>query len=77
MQWLVIVASCVYCLYIGFVGFTVQPLVDFRPYKVGQRIIEGENDDMSLIYSKDGVERAFALDNLPDSTWTYIRRETA
>ena len=35
IQWLVITASLAYPLLLSLTGFNVQPLVDFRPYKVG------------------------------------------
>ena len=40
--------------------------------------LNGENDtkqDYFVIYEKDGQEGAFTLDNLPDSTWTFLRVE--
>ena len=38
----------------------------------------GENDtkqEYYVIYEKNGQEGAFTLDNLPDSTWTFVRVE--
>ena len=76
VQWLVIAVSCVYSLYIGWIGYQVQPLVDFRPYKEGTKLYSIEDEpEEEYIYSKDGVEKAFSLEMLPDSTWTYIRTE--
>ena len=40
--------------------------------------IGGENDtkqEYFVIYEKNGQEGAFTLDNLPDSTWTFVRVE--
>lgn len=40
--------------------------------------LNGENDtkqEYVVIYEKDGQEGAFTLDNLPDSTWTFVRVE--
>lgn len=38
--------------------------------------MDAENDvkqEIFVIYGKDGKEGAFSLDNLPDSTWTFVR----
>ena len=59
------------------------PLMDFRPYKIGNNIPElmvipedAEPDiyETTLIYAKDGVEQEFTLENYPkgDSTWTFV-----
>lgn len=67
--------------------YNLLPILDFRPYKKGNNIIEGMQipDDAPLdkyettfFYEKDGVEQAFTLDNYPaeDSTWTFVRQES-
>ena len=56
-------------------GYQIQPLVDFRPYKLGTEIFSGSQDGGSTayyIYEKDGHREQFALDALPDSTWTFV-----
>jgi len=57
------------------------PIMDFRPYKVGTYIPEkmivpddaprAEYETM-LVYEKDGVQKEFSLQNLPDSTWKWV-----
>lgn len=79
-QWLPLTASILYCLAISVIGYMVQPIVDFRPYKVGQTLLADaadadDSDDMTMVYEKDGVEQSFSIDELPDSTWTFVRRE--
>jgi len=58
-------------------------LKDFTPFTPGNRILAAANEtdggmefDATFIYSKDGEEQAFTLENLPDSTWTFVRTET-
>jgi len=58
-------------------------LKDFTPFAPGNRILAAANEsdgnfefDATFVYSKDGVEQSFTLENLPDSTWTYVRTET-
>ena len=61
------------------------PLIDFTDFKPGVRLAaadvrshaEGEDAyEAVFIYEKDGEREAFTLDNLPDSTWTYVSTET-
>lgn len=60
------------------------PLMDFTDYKPGALLKAGEKIssedkggyDALFVYEKDGIEEEFSLDNLPDSTWTFVRTET-
>ena len=74
----------------SIVAFTVYsltsiPLVDYTDFTPGSELLASAgNDDgkasgiykSTIIYEKNGQEGAFDLDNLPDSTWTYVRTET-
>lgn len=74
LQWLIILLTVVYGISITFIGWNFQPLVDFRPYPVGTTLNDGSVEmPYTYIYSKDGVERRFTLDDLPDSTWIFER----
>lgn len=80
LQWLVVVGAVLFSSTLAFFGYRYQPLVDFRPYPTGSELIYGlgeEDGDASgyYIYEKDGAENRFTLDNIPDSTWTYVRAE--
>lgn len=74
IQWLVVAVSLGFPLYLAFVGYQVQPVVDFRPYPLGSLIFAPENGEGEAyyIYEKEGQEQRFTLDALPDSTWTYV-----
>lgn len=57
------------------------PLSDFTEYKSGNKLISASQDmdieyESIFTYRKDTVERTFTIDNLPDSTWTYVSTET-
>ena len=63
------------------------PPMDFRPYKIGNNIIElmempedAEQDiyDVKLIYAKDGVEQEFTLENYPkgDPEWKFVDQKS-
>ena len=74
IQWMIMALSVAFPLYLAVVGYNVQPMVDFRPFKTGCIVFNpsGEIADVKYIYEKDGQERVFNLDELPDSTWTYV-----
>jgi len=74
--YLFIIGLSLYCFY-------YLPVFDFRPYKIGTNIPQkmkipdnAEHDiyEVRLIYSKDGQQKEFLLDNYPkeDSTWTFV-----
>lgn len=81
-QWIVGGVLTLYILLIGLIGYNIQPLEDFRRFAPGTSLT-GDNDDddaeeatsqMTFIYERDGEQRQFTLDNLPDSTWTFVDR---
>lgn len=74
--WLFILGVSFYC-------YTYLPILDFRPYKIGNSITklmeipDGAGQDVYesvLIYEKDGVSQEFTLENYPkdDNTWTFV-----
>jgi uncharacterized membrane protein YphA (DoxX/SURF4 family) len=75
-----IVAVSVYC-------YIYLPIWDFRPYKTGANLpelmtipegIPADEYETALIYSKNGVEQVFTLDDYPkgDTTWTFVDTKT-
>ena len=82
-QWLVGWLSAFYMIAVGMVGYTIQPLVDFRQYKVGTSLVDSGSDGQDeavtfrFIYEKDGERRTFMADSLPDDSWTFVDREIA
>lgn len=79
IQWMVAVPTVAFALGIAFIGYRYQPLVDFRSYKTGSELCSRVDEDWpddgieeSFIYEKDGERCAFSLDDLPDSTWTFV-----
>lgn len=61
-------------------GYSLRnlPQIDFGIYKPGtdlvasQQINQEREYETTFIYSKGGREESFTLDNLPDSTWTFV-----
>lgn len=64
VQWLVAVGTLIYAFSLAFVGYRYQPLVDFRPFKVGEILNEDSGDDDTLLY----IERIVAFDGDDDVT---------
>ena len=55
------------------------PLVEYTDYKPGLSLRSNNADveyEAVFLYEKDGKQQAFTLDELPDSTWTFISTET-
>lgn len=76
IQWLVITVSLAYPAFLSFTGYQIQPVADFRPFKLGTDIFHpsqnGEEEPAEFIYEKNGERQAFTLDNLPDESWTFV-----
>ena len=59
------------------------PQIDFGLYKPGTDLVASQSANQervyetTFVYEKDGVQENFTIDNLPDSTWTYIDTHTA
>jgi uncharacterized membrane protein YphA (DoxX/SURF4 family) len=74
---------------VAFMAWTSNhlPIKDFRPYKIGNHLptlmeypedAEPDQYEISFVYTKEGVEQTFTLENYPkgDSTWTFVRQES-
>lgn len=85
--WVVTLLPILISFGISIYCYNLLPVLDFRPYKKGNNIIEGmqvpedaplDKYETVFFYEKDGIEQAFTLDNYPaeDSTWTFVRQES-
>ena len=71
-------------LIIALQGYSLRniPQIDFGIYKSGTDLIAQQQENQereyetTFIYSKDGVEKTFTINDLPDSTWTYVDART-
>lgn len=63
------------------------PVIDFRPYKVGNNIMqmmelpddaEPDEYEITFVYAKNGEEKVFTLDNYPkgDSSWVFVSQNS-
>lgn len=87
VEWGIILLSILLAGGFMFYNLSHLPVVDFRPYKVGNNIpelmefpedAEPDQYEISFIYEKEGVEQEFDLTNYPknDSTWTFVRQNS-
>ena len=85
MEWTLSNYSVVFALVLAGYCLATLPIIDFRPYKIGNNIREGMEIpegakptvfDTRFIMEKDGVKQTFTVDNYPDSTWTFVSAET-
>lgn len=80
-QWAIISIPVIFSIFISVYCYLNLPIFDFRPYNVGtyipEKMIVPENAPKAeyetlLIYKKNGKEKEFTLQNLPDSTWKWV-----
>ncbi len=85
MEWTLSNYSVVFVLALAVYCLATLPIIDFRPYKIGNSIREGMEIpegakptifDTHFIMERDGVKQTFTVDNYPDSTWTFVSAET-
>lgn len=74
IQWLQVAVGGAYMLIIGLLGYHVQPLLDFRPYPVGEPLTDTEGARTVYVYERNGQTREFPEDDLPDEAegWEFV-----
>ena len=85
-QWLIFVYALVAIAIFMRYNMRHLPVLDFRPYAIGTNLIEGmtipedapqDEYETLFVLEKDGEQRTFTFDDYPDSTWTFVKRESA
>jgi len=80
-HWFVALFSFLFCMGFCYSNYNHLPIMDFRPYKVGENINQlmeipenAPQDEYHFIYEKDGVKKEFSLEDVPagDDSWTYV-----
>ena len=79
VEWLFLSIYGVIALGFSMVSYIRMPVVEFGDFKTGTDIAvklseasESRDFETIFIYEKNGEQREFSLEDLPDSTWTYI-----
>lgn len=84
-QWLAQSYALLFVMGISLYSYYFLPLVDYRPYRVGQNIAEAMKipaDAQAPVFEtkftleKNGKRKTFTLEDYPDSTWKFIDSET-
>lgn len=89
LQWINLVLSVFFIVLIEFIGYSYQPLIDFRDFPVGSSIVSQNNEDNFTDISDDEPRFLFKYrkgdeiktftenDELPDEDqgWEFISRE--
>jgi hypothetical protein len=86
-SWVLTITFSLITIGVGIHSLNNLPFIDFRPYKIGNDILEGmelpegaQRDQYrtTFIYTRDGVEQEFELQDAPynDSTWTFDEQRT-
>lgn len=83
LQWIASITTCAFIVAIELFGYIAQPLIDFRPYRLGEPLVDSESivsadPEFVFIYEKDGVRKEFGEnDQLPDEAdgWTFVDRK--
>ena len=84
-DWIISLYTILFVVVLSFYCLIHLPILDFRPYKIGNNIREGmlipEDAELpvyetTFILEKDGTQKDFSLENYPDSTWTFVDTRT-
>jgi uncharacterized membrane protein YphA (DoxX/SURF4 family) len=81
-EWIIAILLLIASSGISLYAYRHLPFIDFMAYKVGVNIPDGMiipegapadvYEESIFIYEKDGKKEGFTIDNLPDSTWTFV-----
>lgn len=76
-RWMVVLFSIFYVAFLEGVSLSYIPVVDFRPYAVGNNLREltrstADEYRTVMTFEKDGRTETFLSDSLPDETWTFV-----
>lgn len=73
IQWMQIAAGMLYMIILAIIGYHEQPLLDFRPYPVGEPLTDNSEAEALYVYTRNGREQTFSDSELPDdnSGWEF------
>lgn len=81
LQWVCAVVSIAFICTIGAIGYFRQPLIDFRPYPVGEAIYSDDEEvgpEYVFVYTRGKEEKTFSEDDeLPseEDGWVFKERK--
>jgi uncharacterized membrane protein YphA (DoxX/SURF4 family) len=83
-NFIVIITSALLVLFFQWYVLKYLPVIDCLPFKIGNNILElrkmpanaiADKLGFKFVYEKNGEKKEFDQNSLPDSTWTFIKRE--
>lgn len=83
-EWIFLGFYALGALALALRGVLFLPTLDFGDFRVGTNLLAKLDNarqtetayETFFLYEKDGVRREFGLENLPDSTWTFVDSRT-
>ena len=81
LQWIFVGLYAAFAVTVSVFSYIRLPQIDFTRYTVGADLSEHTDSDVPeyntvFNYEKDGQKQEFSLENLPDSTWTFVDSRT-
>lgn len=84
IQWFTVAAVIAFSIIIGFIGYSVQPMIDFRPYPVGGMLVENTDtrepaeEEIMAVWTNGKENITIPADSIPDSgEWEFVDRVAA
>ncbi|MBA2561618.1 MAG: DoxX family membrane protein, partial [Chitinophagaceae bacterium] len=83
-NFIVIITSALLVLFFQWYVLKYLPVIDCLPFKIGNNILElrkmpanaiADKLGFKFVYEKNGEKKEFDQNSLPDSTWTFVKRE--
>lgn len=82
LQWLMFVGTSAFSVIVGFIGYSIQPMVDFRPYPVGGPLIDmdyeetgQQGQEMMAVWSDGERTITVPADSIPEGDeWEFVDR---
>jgi hypothetical protein len=80
---LIVLLAALCCLFLQFYVLKYLPIIDCLPFKKGNNIVTLSQmpanavvDEFAInfVYEKAGQQKEFAMTELPDSSWTFVKR---
>lgn len=66
-----------FVIFIGFIGYASQPMVDYRPYKVGESLLPEEEEELDYqsVWSDGKTQITLPADSIPEGEqWEFVKR---
>lgn len=81
LQWIFVGLYAAFAVTVAVISYIRLPQIDFTQYTVGADLSEHTDSEVPeyetvFTYEKNGQKQEFSLEDLPDSTWTFVDSRT-